>query len=371
MTSKRSSSPASGDYQAEVRMGKSLYEKGRYEEARQAFERAILLKNNGTEAAVGLAKILLMEGAHADARDLYEAALTHGLEQSPEHFTNLGICYAFDGERAKARIMLEAAIAVDESYEPAYGALAHHCVIMGDYEAAESFATDGLKRFPENVPCMEARAKARLLMLDLPAAEQDAASALALDSDSVDAGLCRAAVMLAQGERDEAIKLLETMREREPEDVEVLLVLGNACQMQRQFKRAETCYAAAIEKEPMNWRVFQSLATLELMRGNPANSLVCIDMALELQDAPVLHCLRGTALSRLRRHDEAKSEFKLAVKANRFDAASWIGLAELEGKKRSERAKAVADAERALELDPEGSVGERARRLLQQLRLAE
>ena len=351
----------------EVRRGRELYENGQYDEARQAFERAIDIQSDSLEAAAGLAKVLIVEGAYADAKDLYEAALNKGLEKSAEHLTNLAICYAFDGEREPARTLMEGAIAVNPLYEPAYGALARHCLIMGDYVAAERYASEGLRLFARNVPCFEARALARLSMLNLQGAEADAHALLELDPESVDGLLCKASVLVARGKASEALAILQRARTIDPQNAEVMLAQGAAHQLKNEAGAAESLYRQAQELEPQNWRIYQSLASLELFVGRNAQGLEDVETALELHDAPSLHYLRGEFLTRLGRSAESQQEFAHATRDNPIDALSWIGLAELEAQEPAARDIAKSHAEMAHALDPTGPAGERARELLRKL----
>jgi len=361
MTSNPTSAPSVAD--VEVRRGQELLEAGEIEPAREAFERAIDLQPDHVLAAVGLAQALLAEGAFTDAKDLYEAAFAAGLEKSARHLTNLGICYAFEGERPTARTLIEGAIATDPNYEPAYGALARHCVIMGDHRAAERYATEGLRLFPVNLPCREARALARLAMLNLDAAAADAESALQLDPQSVDALQCKAAVLLARQQVGPALEVLQQAESIAPDDAEVLLSAGSAHQIVGDFEAAEERFQKAREFEPANWRVYQALAALALVREEAAAGLEHVDLALELQDAPVLHYLRGALLRLEGRDGEAKEEFKRATQASPIDALSWVELAELEARVPAERAAAIEHARAAERLDPEGEVGKRSRRV--------
>ena len=353
---------------SEVRRGRELYESCQYDEARQAFERAIDIQPDDPEAAAGLAKVLIVEGAYVDAKDIYEAALSNGLEKSAEHLTNLAICYAFEGEREPARTLLEGAVAVDPSYQPAYGALARHCLIMGDYIAAERYATEGLRLFPKNVPCFEARALARLSMLDLQGAEVDAHRLLAFDPESVDGLLCQAGVLMAFGKVAESGVFLQKAEALEPQNVDVILAKGGAYQLQKKFRESEACYRQAEDLEPYNWRVYQCLASLALQSGKNERGLREVNTALGLQEAPTLHYLRGEFFVRLGRLAEAQHEFTLATQANPLDALSWIGLAEIEVRYPVEHANANAHADKAQTLAPTGSVAERAKAVLSQLR---
>lgn len=355
---------SNNDFDGKMKLGDTLYESDNFDGARRAYEQAIDIKPDSPEAAGGLAKILLIDGCFSDAKDLYEAAMNNGLEKSAENLTNLGICYAFEGDGKDARTLLEGAVAVDPAYEPAYGALARHCMIMGDYDAADRYATEGLRIFPQNIPCLEARALAHLARLDMDQAETDAVALLLLDKDSVDGRLCLASVRMARQRIPEAITILQQARDIEPQNVEVLLALGNAYQMHGQLWKVDPCYNQAEKLNPTNWRVYQSRAGLCLIRDQWEQGLKQVDIALELYDAPVLRYLRGSLLSGMGKSAEAVVEFKLAVKQNPLDALSWISMAELEDRVPAERAKAIEHARKALSLAGSGPVADRANRVL-------
>lgn len=354
------------DYQNALREGQSLYSAADYAASEKLFARAVDAFPERPEGIAWLAKARMSLGSPADAMVLYERAFAKGLEKNAEHLTNLAICHAFKGDRDNARTLLEGAVAIDPFYEPAYGALARHCLIMGDYKAAVRYATEGVHLFPNNVPCFEARALARLAMLDLDGANEDALKATELDPKSTDGMLCQSNVLLARSQPSKAIELLERARQNDPDNCEVLLTLGNAFQMDRRLADAESCFRRASELQPLNWRVYQCLAALELIRENPEPGLDYVEAALELQNAPVLHCLRGSCLAKLSRPEEAKGEFALATAANPLDAISWVSLAGIEAENPQERTKAVEHAKRALALEPNGPVGERARQILRQ-----
>jgi tetratricopeptide (TPR) repeat protein len=352
------------ELERQLALGDSLYERDEFEGARLAYERAIEIKPDSPEAAGRLAKVLLGEGAFSDAKELYEAAMNNGLVKSAENLANLGICYAFEGEGATARTLLEGAVAVDATYEPAIGALARHCLIMTDFEAADRYATEGLRRFPRNVPCMEARALARLAKMDFQRAEADALKLLSMDRDSVDGRLCLAGVHLVNMRCAEAISILREAEQLDPTNDEVFLVLGSAYQSDGQLAEADSCYREAKSLAPMNWRVYQALAGLDFDREQWEQGLRHVDLALELNDAPILHQLRGSFLTRVGDDRSAVAEFKNSTSANPLDAISWVSMAEIEIRDSSSRVSARQHAHRALELSPDGPVAERAQRVL-------
>ena len=354
-------------YQEEVQRAEALLRDAEYDAARIAFENAINLKPNSPSAAAGLAKVLLVQGAFVDAKKLYGAAFNNGLEKSAEHLTNLAICCALNGEQKNARTLLEGAISVDASYRPAYGALAKHCVVMGDYVAAERYASEGLRIFPNDLPCFEARSLARVSVRNFDGSYADAEEALKLNARSVDGMLCKASVLATRGDLTKAKALLENALQIEPANIEVILTLGNVCQIEGDTEKAEACFQNGLNLHPLDWRVYYFLALLDLLKSRFAEGLSHVDKAIQLQDVPFLHCVRGNLLVKLGRLDEAKMEFTIAATTNPSDVYSLIGLAEIESQNPAERSQAVEHAKRVLSLDQKGAPAERARQLLKSL----
>jgi len=174
--------------------------------------------------------------------------------------------------------------------------------------------------------------------------------------------------LLAREKTQDAIQVLLKAHTVEPENVDVLLALGEAFQVSGDLEQADRLFTAAYQLAPLNWRVFQAFSGLEIPRGNAEAGLKAADMAFERKaEAPILHFLRGTHLARLRRLDEARKEFKLATDANPIDCLSWLSLAEIESEDPAENAAAAEHARKALELDSTGRVAERARRVLQKV----
>ena len=359
----------SNDLETFVALGDALYDADEFDESCRAFERAIDIKPDSPEAAAGLARNLMIQGAYTEAKELLEAAMTHGLPQTAENLSTLAICYAFGGDFERARTLLEAALTVDSTYEPTYGALARLCLDTRDLEACEHYASEGLKRFRDNVPCLESRAQARFLTLNLEGAEADADAAIRLDPESVDALLCKASVLLARGDHDAAIHVLLQAQAAHPTDPDVYNVLGGAYLAHGDVDQAELSHAQALEVDPQSWQALHGLAAVALARHEWEEGLASVDAALEVGGAdPALHFLRGTFLAMLDRREEAAEEFACAVEANPFDGLSYVSLAELEADDSQRLDAAREHALKALELFPDGPVAERAERVLARMR---
>ncbi len=269
------------------------------------------------------------------------------------------------GETPAARLELERALWHDDSLEDAYAPLADACLLMGDAQEAERFATRGLELFPGNLDCLEARADARFTLGNLPGTDADADAILKEDEESVSALCAKATVALSGRRPHDAIALLEKAIELEPEDSDILLSLGNAYLVAKNFSQAQARLVAAGELDPLNALIYLSLCSLELMRGDPATGLRYSNVVIVLGgESPSLNALRGQFFLQLERPEDAEEALIEAVAGNPLDAVSMLCLAELEVESPAKAQAASDHARRALELLPRADVELRARAVL-------
>lgn len=352
-----------------IQRANALYDQGEYTHARVLYEDAIEIVPGDFRAVTGLAKTLLLEGCYADARQLYEAAFAAGLEHRAEHFCNLGICRAFDGENEAARKLMQGAVALDAFYEPAYGALAALCMNEGDHQAAYRFANEGLRIFPQNVVCLSYRGQARLALLDVDGADADAERALRIEGDEIEAIKCKAGVRIVRQQAQEAIRVLEHAQKNHSEDADLLVMLASAYQMESRYDDEYECLLQALESEPVNYAVHQCFGSWGMASGNHEEGLRHVEIALELREMPMLHFMRGFLLRKMGRDAEALAELEIAAKANNpQNILCLIEIAELLAILPAGHERSADVARQVLAIDEHGHTADRARQLLTNLK---
>ncbi|MCA9167986.1 MAG: protein kinase, partial [Planctomycetales bacterium] len=178
---------------------------------------------------------------------------------------------------------------------------------------------------------------------------------------------------------------LESLRDENPHDISLWLLLGNAYAGQQQWSDAESCYTVCITHWPTSHvgYFYRGLARLDqknyagarddfsavLERRNNLSAalinravanrqlqawpeaLTDLNAAIALDDSqPRLYLMRSEILGRLRRGAEARQDRATALKMTPRDARNWVelGLAQLP----ADPAAAQQAFERARELDP-------------------
>jgi tetratricopeptide (TPR) repeat protein len=114
-------------------------------------------------------------------------------------------------------------------------------------------------------------------------------------------GLARA------GRLDDAATLCRDRLAREPDDVNVLGVLGAVLLKARDYDAARACLIRATELEPEFAKPFEDLGALYLATGRAAEAVTCLERATALEPGqPAAFFGLSTALERSGRHREAE-----------------------------------------------------------------
>jgi len=269
---------------AAQRLGEAALDAGAPDEARAAFLRTIELQPEAAEGHTGLGASLLALGRAQEAAAALERAIALDPEYKCAHY-RLGLAY-----RALGRLD-------DAERELAQG-------LLGEVRfLPDPFATD-LRRFGVGET-------ARLVY-----------------------GLS----LLEGGRPERAVRVLQNLLERDPENVTVLNDLAIALQRSGDLEGARARLEQALALDdgvPSTWI---NLASLALDQNTTARALECAEHALALApDSAKARLMRGRVLLRQHRDEEAVQELEAAWRADprelsalELAAATWLGLGDLE-----------------------------------------
>lgn len=123
-------------YLGQINLGNALLDKGRNEEAIQAFQEAVRLRPNYTQAFVHLAKALQTQGRLGDAEQAYREVLRRD-PNSPEAHNNLGNLLGFQGKQEESIVEYREAIRLRPDFLPAHYNLAISLEDQGKLPEAE------------------------------------------------------------------------------------------------------------------------------------------------------------------------------------------------------------------------------------------
>lgn len=287
-----------------------------------------------------LGDALLAAGAVSEARARFERASTLAPDR-PEGLAGLGAAELAAGDARAAASALERALTLDPSYRSAHYLLGLAYRELGRDEEARSELALGV----------EGRAR----YLPDPLAGELRRYAVARTTR-----LQQALLALEAGKPERAAKILEALRQEQPDDVTVLNDLAIALQRTGQLEPAFQLLERAKDLDPGVLSTWINLAALLLDQGMTARALEHAERALALApDSGKAHLTRARVLLRAGRPEEARAEL---VQSLRLDPRGTEALALLAHTSlalgRLEEARAhYASLARVAPADPAARVG--------------
>ena len=180
----------------------------------------------------------------------------------------------------------------------------------------------------------------------------DLERALALDPDSVDALLQRAACLAELERPQEALRGLERALELAPSDPRVRYARGACLGRLGRNEEALADYARVLELDPTHLRAWANQGSARSNLGRYAEALADYDRALELDPRHVLSLYnRGRTKSKLQRYEDAIVDYDRALELDPALGQAYHsrGVAKAQLQRHRE---ALSDFDRALEFDP-------------------
>lgn len=147
---------------------------------------------------------------------------------------------------------------------------------------------------------------------NLREAEQEIEQALKIDPDFPQAFTVRALLKLADQDGNGALGDAKRATSLDPNDAESYVALGTTYNYLKQFSEAQAAATKALSISPTSWHAQLELVKSVYGQGQFALALQELD-ALH-KDFPDAHLIRGNALMRLHRPQEASLEFQAFLK---------------------------------------------------------
>ncbi|MCH9001796.1 MAG: tetratricopeptide repeat protein [Planctomycetes bacterium] len=164
-----------------------------------------------------------------------------------------------------------------------------------------------------------------------------------------------AATLKRRGEADEAIAYYRRALQIEPGLVEASVNLGALLVKKGQFDEAITIYTAILEQRPDDGRTMGRLAVALSESGRIEEGESAFLQALRLDaDDPTIHINYGQALIHQGRLDEAVARFQAALRSHPGSVRAWV-LSGVALSRMGRIAEAVSHYEEALRLDPKSA----------------
>lgn len=218
---------------------------GRYNDGVGAFENALELKSDETEALEGLAQCL-SELSDARAKDVWRRLLELVPEQH-DYWFRLGLLHFDSGELKDAANAFETCVRLTPDSLDAWLNLATTRCSSGETDRAlEAYKT----ALSLDSGCIAARRGLAALAIDAGDADSASGYREGLASEDWDIGYNLARLRQSQGDLAAAATLYREVLDANPDFAEALLNLGNVLFSQGDVEESKKCWASALAKRP-------------------------------------------------------------------------------------------------------------------------
>ena len=344
--------------EAEFQRGNAYLALDKPVDAERAFRRALEIREDWTLPMTSLGALLVEKTEFAEAEKL----LNKAIESDDSNFqafsalTDLRLKTKADAEVLKK--LLENVKALTAKAKPTASIWASRASLenaLGDRAAAKTSLSRALTLDPNNKTALMERAEIALVQGDYKGAMQDAQLLIKLSPNSVPVKILQARVLSAEGKKDEAVKLLDSIPNQNAEvtalrnrisasDTESVaelekqlekdpknpLLLENLCRLQRipnPLKALDYCRRAS-EAEPNNLNHAVGYGAALVQAKQFENGVVILRRILAIApDNFTAHANLATALFQLKRYKEAITEFEWLVEKQPELAAAYYFLA--------------------------------------------
>ncbi|MFL6072809.1 MAG: tetratricopeptide repeat protein [Mycobacteriales bacterium] len=347
--------------------GYALLLSDRYGEARDAYRRAAELTSGSAAALAGQAEATVYlddPDLVPEAEELARRVIALGDPDVPGH-TQLGLALHRQGRHAEALAALDAALAADPADVLALATRGEVLLALDRPAEAVEVLSRAAGYAPDQVGVQTRLVDAGVRLLDeSPAADQpelwrrlleplDAVAALVPGDDPDYYGYFAllGQARLETGDFDGAEHAVRRALRAVPGDPDVLTVLGDVRQVQDRYDEAGDLYRQVLDAVPGHAGALIGLANVRYLAGRYDEAVALLEPVADgASDLADLHNILGASYQALGRREAARREMDRAVAVAELPVAlvNRAGLLLELG----EPTSALADAERAMELDP-------------------
>lgn len=195
--------------------------------------------------------------------------------------------------------------------------MARACIYGGKYEMALPLLEACCHARPERTDYAQVLAKCQLQLGLVDEADATAARALESFGRTETAHLLKASIAMQKEDFPEALRLLEIVRETDPEEIQLQLMLADTCLHLRRWQEAEDAVRKVLAADPHNPQAFLILARLQLHQQDAEAAVNSALDALGFQYGnPEAHFLLGAALAQQREWNHAAHALLNCVQLN-------------------------------------------------------
>ena len=206
--------------------------------------------------------------------------------------------------------------------------LARACMDGGREERALPLLEEIYAAYPERTDYGQLLARCQMRLGLLDEADETIGATLESFGRTENAYLLKAAIAIEKGNFADALELLEIVREQNPEELQLQLLLCRTCLELRHWDAAEAAARKVLAADPQNAQAYLTLARLQLHQDQPQAAVESALEAIGYQFAnPRGHFLLGAALVALGDWPGAGKALENHLQLNKTSSAGFRMLA--------------------------------------------
>jgi len=229
-----------------MKLGHLLRTYGKFEEAQEAYSRALELKPS-LEAYLELGFTLFLKRDYSKAEEMFKQA-AEKYSQSPKAWEFLGEIFFHQAKFSEAEKVFRKVLELDKQYCPAWVNLIKSIMFLGRFNEAEKTAREALKYCPKSPPILKEYGR----------------------------------LMLEKGAFSEASHILTEAAKLSEEDYDVWYLLALSFKGEGSLEEAEKACRKATRIRPDSWKAWYLLGEILYEKSNYKESVKALSKALSL-----------------------------------------------------------------------------------------
>lgn len=341
------SSPAAALY---FNLGNAKYRLKKYEAALEAYENALKIDPELTEAEENMVRLYLKQGEGKRAAEAVDDLL-HKAGRRPEAVFFAGDLYFEMADYVKAVECYNQCLALEPAHAEAAEALGKALFRAGSFsEAVKAYEKLEALR-PGDFSVYYNKGTAYYRLGEKESAARAFKRAVEVNPESYRGHFNLAAVLDELGKEEEATSALKRVIALKPDFVEAYNNLGILLSTSGRPKEAVDIYEKGLKENPGEYSLYFNMGITLSETGRHADAVEAFRSALEINGEEYeLYCHLGAALMEVRSYDEAIEVYKKAIKVKPPDSELFYNLASVYSLLRKHEI-AVENLRRAVELN--------------------
>lgn len=331
--------------------GAALHSMKRFDEAAKAYRTSLRLQPNDPGVTSGLAAVLALSGANADARKVLA-----GAAQSQAYDAGSWVTIGLEEEKNKKPVEAERAyrkaLELDARSWGAWHRLGVVLAMTGRVQDAEKAFRKTLELKPDTAEVMADLADVLQLRGEKTERQQLLEKAYALSPSSPRVAYALAGLRREMNNYPGMIEPLQTVAKAEPKSAPVWAWLGDALVRSGKADEAYRALKTAQELDPRNAIMLSGFSTYHGVRGQYAEALSYAEQSLAIDGTDAVSWSnKGYSLLKLGRVPEAVSALETSMRLQPDLVPVWINLGEAYLRQK-QLGKAINTLEHATSLAP-------------------